>query len=505
MNWNEMQGESGMKLSELLSYPEIVIQCHDNPDADALASGAALMWYFQKMGKKARFIYRGHNEITKSNLKIMVNELHIPIEYAPDLQKVNGLLINVDCQYGQRNVTETQADTIAVIDHHQVTSPLPELSEVRGNLGSCATVVWNLIRQEGLNPNDDKDLSTILYYGLYTDTNRLSEVSHPLDRDMLDNLTSVQRTLITRMCNANISLGELKISGKAILDYQYYDSHHYLILQAEPCDPNILGVISDFSLETDSVDVCLAYYVSNLEVKFSVRSCVKEVHANELAAFLAEGYGGGGGHIFKAGGSLRPEKLDADPATIFQKRMEEYFDMFTILYSKETVLDTSNMKLYQKLPQEVGAVHMTDLFDPGTRVEVRTLEGDINTIVEEDSYLMIGIEGEVYPINRKKLLDSYKELNKPFDRTFEYAPSVTDLSNGSKKNVMEFAKAVISNGGGRIYARPLENHIKLFTVWDEEKYYLGRPGDYIAVREGDPHDIYIIKGGLFDQLYEEAK
>ena len=118
---------------------------------------------------------------------------------------------------------------------------------------------------------------------------------------------------------------------------------------------------------------------------------------------------------------------------------------------------------------------------------------------------MIGIEGEVYPINRQKLLDSYKVLNKPFNHTFEYAPSVTDLSNGSKKNVMEYAQAVISNGGGRIYARPLENHVKLFTMWDEEKYYLGRPGDYIAVREGDPHDIYIIKGSLFDQLYEEAK
>ena len=31
-----------MKLSELLKYDDIVIQCHDNPDADALSSGYAL-------------------------------------------------------------------------------------------------------------------------------------------------------------------------------------------------------------------------------------------------------------------------------------------------------------------------------------------------------------------------------------------------------------------------------------------------------------------------------
>ena len=64
-----------MQLHELLKYDDIVIQCHDNPDADALASGYALLWYFEKMGKQARFIYRGLNEIQKSNLMIMLDEL----------------------------------------------------------------------------------------------------------------------------------------------------------------------------------------------------------------------------------------------------------------------------------------------------------------------------------------------------------------------------------------------------------------------------------------------
>ena len=45
--------------------------------------------------------------------------------------------------------------------------------------------------------------------------------------------------------------------------------------------------------------------------------------------------------------------------------------------------------------------------------------------------------------------------------------------------------------------------MKLFTAWDDEKYYSGTPGDYIAVREDDEHDIYIISGELFDDLYEK--
>ena len=493
-----------MRLSELLSFNDIVIQCHDNPDADALASGTALVWYFAQKGKKARFIYRGNNQLQKSNLIIMLSELSIPVSYEPEFEEDPELLITVDCQYGQRNVTTTRAKNIAIIDHHQLTVTLPELAEIRSNIGSCATIVWDLIRTEGLDVTSDKNLSTALYYGLFSDTNRLSEVSHPLDRDMIDSLNaSIQRSLITRMSNANISLSELKITGKAILEYEFFEDHSYLILRAEPCDPNILGVISDFSLETDKVDVCLAYYVSPYEIKFSVRSCTKEVHANELAAFLAEGLGGGGGHIYKAGGSLRPEKLDKDPSDLLKERMKEYFDMFTILYTKDTVLNTAQMPLYEKKPQEVGIVRLADLFPSKTQVEIRTLEGDVVVTVEDDSYIMIGIEGEVYPTNEEKIRSRYKELNHPYTRKVEYSPSIKNLATGERISVMSYAQAVISHGGGLIYAEPLDHCIKLFTEWDEEKYYLGNIGDYIASSIDDEHDIYIIKKDLFPLLYRE--
>lgn len=55
-----------MKLSDLTAYNPITIQCHDNPDADAIASGYALYVYFQSIGKEVRFIYCGRNRIQKS-------------------------------------------------------------------------------------------------------------------------------------------------------------------------------------------------------------------------------------------------------------------------------------------------------------------------------------------------------------------------------------------------------------------------------------------------------
>ena len=46
-----------MKLSDLLKFDTIVIQCHDIPDADAIGSGFALYSYFSDKGKNVRFIY----------------------------------------------------------------------------------------------------------------------------------------------------------------------------------------------------------------------------------------------------------------------------------------------------------------------------------------------------------------------------------------------------------------------------------------------------------------
>lgn len=490
-----------MRLKDLLKYEKIVIQCHDNPDADALASGYALKWYFEQNKKTVKFIYRGRNEIRKSNLLIMVKELEIPVSYEPFYADEPDLLITVDCQYGEKNVTATTAKFVAIIDHHkQAVDSTRALTQISSDIGSCSTVVWDMIKAEGMDPNDNRFVATALYYGLFSDTNKLSEVSHPLDRDMMDSLI-YNKSTITSMVNSNISLDELMITGRAILNYEYHDSNKYLIIEAEQCDPCILGLISDFALETENVDVCLAFYVSTYEVKFSVRSCSREVYANELAAFLAEGLGGGGGHMLKAGGTIRTELLKKPARELLEERMVQYYDSFLVIYAKKTTLNTSTMKRYNKVQQTLGVVKLSDVFPAGTPINIRTLEGDVDTVIDNEAYLMIGIEGEIYPIKEQKLLSSYQFTNFVYTRAFEYEPRIKNTVTGEIKKVLQFAKTVRSTGGTIIFAKPLEQPVKLFTAWTEDKYYSGRVGDYIAVRADDEHDIYIINKDIFDRTY----
>ena len=175
-----------MRLSDLDSFCKITIQCHDNPDPDALAAAYGLYKYFTGKDRDVRIIYSGNFKITKSNLLLMIKELNIPVSYySPDTGKTDGLLLTADCQYGQGNVTRLEADDLAVIDHHNGICEIG-LSEIHPELGSCSTLVWKLMQDEGCDILSDRDLCTALYYGLMTDTGNFSEISHPLDKDMRD-------------------------------------------------------------------------------------------------------------------------------------------------------------------------------------------------------------------------------------------------------------------------------------------------------------------------------
>ena len=66
-----------MRLSELLEYNQIVVQCHDHPDADAISSGYGVYTFLKQHGKDVRFVYCGRNMIRKSNLVTYVFDWNI--------------------------------------------------------------------------------------------------------------------------------------------------------------------------------------------------------------------------------------------------------------------------------------------------------------------------------------------------------------------------------------------------------------------------------------------
>jgi phosphoglycolate phosphatase len=523
-----------VRLKDLLAYEDIVIQCHNDPDADAIASGFAVYAYLKSQGKAPRLIYAGHNIIRKTNLLMIIEDLQIPIEHVEKLERPE-LLIMVDCQYKGGNTTVFDADHIAVIDHHRICTELPELAQVDSKLGACATLIWKMLKAEGFAVRHNRELSTALYYGLYTDTSGFTEIAHPLDKDLRDE-AEFDTLLMTKYRNANLSLEELEVAGAAILKTDYMDEYRAAIVKTGFCDPNVLGIISDFVLAVDAIDISIVFNVQPGGVKISVRSCVKEVKASELAEALCDGIGSGGGHLVKAGGFIQMDLLteqylvycrangcvprmepDITGRTeqptasgikaVLEHRFCAYMDNTDIVYAEDCKMDGDDVNEYYGRPIAWGYIRATDLLPEGTEVNIRTIQGDMHTVIGRDVILVIAPKGGLFLRREKDFLEQFRiypewkfRLNE-----VEYAPTIKNLETDRILSPVEQAMVCVPNGRRVICARQLTRKVKLFREDDpNQEYQLGRVGDYLMDSSDLLHGIRIMKKDLFEQLYYTA-
>ena len=484
------------RLSDLLGCKDIVIQCHNFPDADAISSGYAVHTFLKAHGKQARIVYSGSAEITKPNLTMMVKSLSVPIEHVKEMPHI-GTLVMVDCQYGESNAAKLSADTVIIIDHHESVNG-GYRGIINGNLGSCSTLIWDLLNKEAFEFQKYPEVSTALYYGLYTDTNGFEEIAHPLDKDMRDSLKFNRRIINTLRFN-NMTITDLGIAGTALSRHEIVKQYSCAVFRADACDQNILGFIGDLALQVEGVDVCIVYNTLADGHRISVRSCTREVMASEFAAFLA----GGGGHRQKAGGFISKAKTENFTIDVFiENSIRDYFDNCDIINADNHNLNTASMDKYRKRRIPVGFVKSTDVFTAGTPMLIRTLEGDAEAEASDDILLMVGIMGEVYPIQTDKFTKSYTMTDDHFEPDFEYSPTVRNKITGDSVELVAYIKPCVAEEEICIYAMPAAKNTKVFTAWNTEGYMYGKSGDYIAVRADDRKDVYIIRKDIFIKSYE---
>ncbi len=496
-----------MVLSNLDKYNQIVIQVHDNPDADAVGSGYAMYRYFLSKGKDVRLVYGGRYVMGKSNMLLLVEELGIPIEYVTELNNPE-LLITVDCQYGQGNVQHFEAQNVAMIDHHSTGKESDEMVEIRSHLVSCATVCYALLKAAGYDVNADIKIATALYYGLYMDSNQLNEISHPFDRDMVDFL-QYDKALLTKLKYANLSITDFETAGIAIIRHSYVERNRLAIINSKECDPNILGLIGDLALQVDSIEVCIVFCEYPGGYKLSVRSCALEVAANELASFLTEGIGNGGGHIDKAGAFISESGFakvypGQSIETYFYSRMDEYFKNYEVVHFSQGMKDKEMFKAYRKKAGFYGFVKSADLFEDGVECKIRTLEGDVRILCAEDVYIMVGYFGETYPIKKSAFDTKYTMVEGAFEKEFEYPPTIINMETNESHDLMPYVRLCKSQPGATIQARPIDKHTKVFSRWQYETYMNGEVGDMLCYSGTDELDVYIVKKDIFPILYEES-
>ena len=493
-----------MKLGDLVQYKNIVIQCHDNPDADAIGSGYALQRFFQDKGAATALVYSGEQSIGKPNLKMLLTMLDIQIQHRKELAEKPDLLITVDCQRGAGNVTTlalAEGTPFAVIDHHRPEIAEGAHTEIRPSLGSCATLVWDMLQKE--NWAMDGKVLNALFYGLYADTNGLAEIRHPLDRDLSEQ--SNDAGMIRKLKNAAITVEELDIIGAALNTREFVDNIG--VLRAIPCDPNLLGFTSDIAQQVASFDCCVVFCEQKNGLKLSIRSSVREIMASDLAEFICRDTGGGGGNIEKAGGMMLFSRINelvpgVEPVAFLKQRIRDYCDNYDLIYAGNNTIDFDSFARYRKLPLPFGFVNSTEVFPAKTSITIRALEGDVDTRTDDDLCLMIGVEGEVWPIKRARLEQTYNLLGTPYCRETEYAPMILNRHTGERRGLLPMAIACVPKEDRIVRGIELEKDTKVFTSWDLERYYSGKKGDFLVAAEGSYADCYIIRRDIFFKTYE---
>ena len=140
----------------------------------------------------------------------------------------------------------------------------------------------------------------------------------------------------------------------------------------------------------------------------------------------------------------------------------------------------------------------------GTPILIRTLDGDMECVSADDLFIMVGIDGEVYPIRQEKFDYSYEFTDGKPEYVSEYEPAIYNTITGEAYHLKSYMKTCQAKGVSYIYAKQLSKPVKIFTQWDQTKYLKGSKGDYLAVRGDDFNDVYIIEKSVFLRSYEKC-
>lgn len=498
------------QLKEVIqSFNRIYIQTHNFPDADAIASAFGMKNLVEILGKEAEIIYFGSN-IFKSNISKLLDKYSIKMTIIGDGFKIadDELLIIVDGQYNCGNVKKVTAKNIAVIDHHLKESHYNYIYEdIQPRIGSCATLIYNYLKYYSLKI--DSELATIIYYGIFMDTDMFTVKVTTVDDDARKELSeSCDKKFIEHLRFSSLTFDDLKIYAAAIQKTERYNNIIFTFI--DECDDNLLGHISDLLLEINDIDIVIVYSNRVNGYKLSIRSYHEYFTAEEFARELTKNIGSGGGNVNKAGGYVFSDKFD-----------QEYRNMSFSIYLKTTIIDyfrevkllrnglhdpyeAYGLNKFFKAKKKKNFFRYIDIADYfEENVSVKTLEGLATATIEDK--VIIGVKNEIWPIsketfNRKYLLVDNNSENCISDEYLdEYGiviHSDSKIIKFTKENISQ-CKICQTSDNTVVHAVKLNEKVKIRTLWGD---FLGKKGDYLIVNSKD--DYYICDGDIFHKTYD---
>ena len=304
------------RLNELLgvigSRRPVFVQTHDFPDHDAVASAFGLQGVLARAGVPTRIVYGG--DLQRDSLRRMIRDLQI--EVAPAVEVPMGAsdpIVIVDGCKGSKNVTELAGDEVAVIDHHEVTSPdnVPFV-DIRPDRGACATLIHEYWREAGAEI--PKDVATALMIGINMDTALLTRKVSPADiQAYADLYTRADVRLENSILRNSIQTKDLAFFRHALANVEISDAFAFCWFP-DGCNQNLLGILGDFFISLEEAEFVLLCARNRGVINISARSEREEWNASRVVQAALQGIGFGGGHADMAGGIIADPQATDGPS-----------------------------------------------------------------------------------------------------------------------------------------------------------------------------------------------
>jgi phosphoglycolate phosphatase len=511
----------------------------DYPDVDSLCAAHTIKAYILSEGRNATIVCRKNDYAGSARAAADFFSIRTEAETKENFDFIIavGWDYDGDSELFSLSIDRRRDDPTRIKDNTRLTIFKPML-------GSICSVVWSVLLDTDMGTKNIAGAA--LYCGLYYATNRFKEANYPFDLDMIeflsDSITDIEKIAddiynadFTHPAYADGKLWQIAgdiFSGVRIIETPSGGKIGLFMAQGDYITHSMLARINDIIMDFQVLNCAVIYFVTaDDRVYMSVRSRVREIMAFEILNFILGGYGAVRGDSKNASGhldyALYSNELQGGysvitPEIFLEKQLSNYvsdcelifcgsvtenaedlrsgFNRAKVRFSSD--INFADMQKYLKTPVPLGFAKTTDFFQEGTPILVRTLEGDLDISVSEDTYLMIGVLGEIYPIKRDRFRATYKELDGEYDMKTEYDPAVISRINGERISVREFARLCMATGEKTVMAIPLKCNTKVFTFWDKSRYFFGKPGDYLAANEVDVNDCYIVRGDIFNKTYE---
>jgi nanoRNase/pAp phosphatase (c-di-AMP/oligoRNAs hydrolase) len=282
----------------------ILVQPHDFPDHDAVASAFGLGRLLERLGFKVRLVHR--YPIRSHSLTAMIRDLHIPIQRLDELLPTDWTdapCIIVDGSPNNANAHPITSNVIAVIDHHVNPGELEvPFVDIRTSYGACSSIIADYWQEADLIP--DRETATALLMGIQIDTDFLSRRVSPADLNAHHRLFfQADWQFGTQVVKASLSLSDLKAFHFATNHYLTQGNLFFTMLPTE-CTQELISILADFFLRLREILVTVIVEAGGDRYHVSVRSRSPDISAANVIRLALAGIGEGGGHDHMAGGFI---------------------------------------------------------------------------------------------------------------------------------------------------------------------------------------------------------